>query len=526
VVARLLGGLGLLAALLSLSMLAGPARSAALPGVGRDAGYRSVACPNPLLPGLSIGLGKGFSCGYETVPENRLRPGGRKIQIAVAIAKARTAHPKADPLLWLEGGPGGTGLAAANSVVARGINADRDVIFVDQRGTLKARPLLSCPGYDEFLVKAFSLAPSSRGAPGRDGGALGACYRGWVAKGYDPSSFNTQENAADMADLRIALHIKRWNVYGVSYGSDLALQLLRDYPDGIRSEVLDSVVPPQVNAVAGFWQTAADGFHAVFDSCAAQSACHAAYPHLWRDLLTAVKRLTRKPLTVHVVNPATGKSAKVVFDGYQFVNLLVVLSLTPGSIVQMPGLVHEMASRDGSQSAVRLLATAPPAGLTGYGLAFGVFCSEDAAFTSPARTLAIARRALPGFPLQVLRLTPQIPHVFADCRAWKVKPASRAVMQPARSDVPVLEMSGTFDAITSLRWARIVASQLPHARIVRFPGVGHGVITWTQCGADVMVGFLDRPSGGYTTRCAARLPKAELTVEKVSTWDGPRRRSG
>lgn len=500
---------GMAAATLALLSLAtsATAQAAALPGVGHDATYRSVPCPNPLLPGLSIGLGSGFRCGYLTVPENRLAPGGRKIQIAVAIAKSRAAHPKADPLLWLEGGPGGTGLAAANGAVARGVNADRDVVFVDQRGTLKARPLLNCPGYDEFAIRAFGLATSSRQAARGDVAAVGACYRGWVRRGYDLSTFNTPENAADMADLRLALHIKRWNIYGVSYGSDLALQLLRDYPAGIRSEVLDSVVPPQVNLIQGFWASAAAGFHAVFGACAARSACHAAYPHLRRDLNTGVNRLTKRHLTVRVVNPATGQPTKVVFDGYQFANLLVVLSLTPGSIVQMPALVHEMASRQGAQAALRLLATAPPVGLTGYGLAYGVFCSEDAAFTTPARTLAAGRRVLPGFPVQVLRLPPQTAHIFGDCKAWRVRPASPAVTAPARSDIPVLEMSGTFDAITSLAWAKTVARDLPNARIIKFPGVGHGVVTWTQCGADVMVGFLDRPHGGYSTRCVARLPR-------------------
>jgi hypothetical protein len=135
--------------------------SARLPGVGHDATYRSAPCPNPLVPGFPLVLGSNFRCGYLTVPENRFRPRGRQVQVAVAIANAATAHPKADPLLWLEGGPGGTGLAVANRVVAQGINADREVVFVDQRGTLKAQPLL-------LGSYAFHL----RQAGGRVGGSL------------------------------------------------------------------------------------------------------------------------------------------------------------------------------------------------------------------------------------------------------------------------------------------------------------------------------------------------------------------
>jgi pimeloyl-ACP methyl ester carboxylesterase len=46
----------------------------------------------------------------------------------------------------------------------------------------------------------------------------------------DLAPYNTRENAADIADLRVALGIKEWNVYGVSYGTDLAQQLLLTIP--------------------------------------------------------------------------------------------------------------------------------------------------------------------------------------------------------------------------------------------------------------------------------------------------------
>jgi pimeloyl-ACP methyl ester carboxylesterase len=95
------------------------------------------------VPGVpQLNLGPKFKCGYLTVPENRYKPRGRKIRIAVAIAEAATRHPHPDPILWLEGGPGGTGLAVAVAVVKLGINADRRIIFIDQRGTLHADPLL------------------------------------------------------------------------------------------------------------------------------------------------------------------------------------------------------------------------------------------------------------------------------------------------------------------------------------------------------------------------------------------------
>ena len=77
------------------------------------------------------------------MPENRAKPAGRSIKIPVARLKAAASNPKPDPIIFLAGGPGGSALLEQSS--AKGWNADRDVIFVGQRGTIKAEPFLSCP---------------------------------------------------------------------------------------------------------------------------------------------------------------------------------------------------------------------------------------------------------------------------------------------------------------------------------------------------------------------------------------------
>jgi pimeloyl-ACP methyl ester carboxylesterase len=112
----------------------------------------------------------------------------------------------------------------------------------------------------------------------KDLAAVRACHARLVGDGNDLASFDTSENASDIADLRTALGIREWNVYGVSYGNDLALQLLRDHPDGIRSLTVDSVVAPQINLIERFWPIAAEGLTALFDACAAEPTCARASP--------------------------------------------------------------------------------------------------------------------------------------------------------------------------------------------------------------------------------------------------------
>ena len=126
------------------------------------------------------------------------------------------------------------------------------------------RPLLGCPEADEFVNDAISVPFTAESTTAADAAALQKCRDRLAATGVDLAAYNTAENAADIADLRVALGIDTWNVYGVSYGSNLALSVLRDHPQGIRSVVLDSVSPPSNNIVENWWTAPASSFKAIF----------------------------------------------------------------------------------------------------------------------------------------------------------------------------------------------------------------------------------------------------------------------
>jgi pimeloyl-ACP methyl ester carboxylesterase len=471
-----------------------------------QAKYAAARCPTPNVPGVpQLELGPEFDCGYLTVPENRANPGGRKIRIAVARAKSASLDRKPDPIVWLTGGPGGSALADA-AILGKGrVNSDRDVIFIDQRGTLHSDPRLSCPEIDAFQQEALGLAPADPTTGHKDVAAVRACRDRLAQKGYDLSAYNTTENAADVGDLRVALGVKEWNVYGVSYGTLLAQHLMRDHPEGIRSVVLDSVAPTTVNLVQQFWPNAAQGFRALFDGCAAQPPCAKAYPSLASELTTAVSRLSSTPLTVEVPSPLSGQPARVVFDGYRLADLVVVASFRPDWVAALPALVHKIAMGDGARAAAALLSIVlGPPDVFGYGLAFGVFCRESVAFTSREQTQMAGQQALPDFPAQVLGLVPQLARIFDECATWNVGKADRSVFNPARSSVPTLIVAGSYDAVTPPAWGDLAAKTLPNSRVVRFPEAGHIAILTSSCGPVIMTAFLNQPRGGYDTSCLSR----------------------
>jgi pimeloyl-ACP methyl ester carboxylesterase len=455
-----------------------------------------------------------YSCGYLTVPVDHARPAGPRLKIAVVRVKAVSPNPRPDPIVYLTGGPGRSGLIRATGVITKGVNADRDVIFVDQRGTLHADPFLNCPEIDTFGVASLGLAPTAASTQTAHLAATDACHARLRASGYNLAAFDTAQNAADIADLRTALGIKEWNIYGVSYGSDLALTILRDHPAGVRSVVIDGVVPPQSVILKEFWPDAAAGYETLIKACEAQPGCNAAYPHLRQELIDAVNTLDRHPLTAIVLAApgiselaplavSAGNRVKVVFDGYQMANLLVQLSFGGENLVYMPAIVHGLAHGDGRLAATlfQQVITETPSGSFGYPLLWGVFCREQMAFTSPDALLKAAQRALPGFPTSTLRLPPQITQPYGDCKIWNVGKAGPEIHEMTKSAVPVLLLSGTFDLITAPREARVAARGLSNAHIVDIPGVGHNTVSNSACAAQVMIDFLNNPGPNSNTAC-------------------------
>ncbi len=478
-----------------------------IPTPGPAASYAQAPCPNPIYPGApQVDLGPNVECGYLTVPQNRADPNSRKIRLVVATRKTISASPKPDPVVYLAGGPG-------NTPLIHGFDdwqLDRDLILLGQRGTMKDDPFLSCPEYDQFLVDAVGIGAEDPVYDEKSAAALRACRNRLADEVIDVAAYNTTENAADVADLRVAMGIDQWNIYALSYGTDLALQTLRDHPEGIRSVVLDSVLPPQANLAESGWASAASSFTAIFDGCAADPACAEAFPDVRNEFTRLVNELSASPMRVTVDN-AAGQPADVVIDGYKLASGVVVAAAqTPGQLARIPAMIHKLATGDPTDVAKALMDTVPPNVLS-YGLMYGVLCSEAAAHTNAEKVLAVGKQALPDFPDVVLAAVAQVPSLLSDCETWSVPAAPEEVSSPARSDAPVLLASGSFDSATPPNWAAEAAQTLPNSRHLIFPGTGHEVAVNTPdaaaCFLEVMRNFYDNPAA-FNTDCvvALRIP--------------------
>jgi pimeloyl-ACP methyl ester carboxylesterase len=349
--------------------------------------------------------------------------------------------------------------------------------------------------------------------------ATKACHDQLTATGANLRAYNSTESAADLVDLRKALSVAEWNVYANSYGTYLAQTLMRDHPEGIRSVVLDSVLPTTYTIPAN-WRNARYGFKNIFNACATEAACNAANPHLEDTFTRLVNRLETSPLTTTVKDPNTGKDIKVVLDGGSLIDWLRNQTYSVPTLQAAPNQITGLAA--GRRDAIEAIAKdragrAPPyrpnVPVLGDGLAFGVTCREDYPFATPQDLAAAGREAFPNYPPSITREgIGGWAYVNEDCRdLWKVPPAPSTMHQPVASNIPTLLISGTFDTLTSLAGAKAAAARLSHATIISIQGVGHTVSPWSRCAQAVIVSFYAAPDRAPKASCVDALKPARFT---------------
>lgn len=306
------------------------AQPSSAPPMGPDLGVAEntpVACSSLTIFGDEIVHPQAgeAECGTLQVPENWLQPEGRIISISYVILKSTSPNPEPDPVVYLEGGPGGTALAGIDfwaSDFAKH-REDRDIVLFDQRGT-QFSSLLSCSAFtvDDILSRnndalledaadvedvadeAVDLHPTydieamMAEARQRTGEQTAACVRELLQQGVDLRQYNSVANARDTIALMQALGYETFNLYGISYGTRLALVIMRDFPDsGVRSVVLDSTFPPEIKGLELYPSEAHEVMMQLFADCALDPVCSAAYPNLKQRFVALLEQLEAEPVT-------------------------------------------------------------------------------------------------------------------------------------------------------------------------------------------------------------------------------------
>lgn len=415
--------------------------------------------------------------GRFDVPERRADPRARRISLSFVRFRATAAAP-GDPIVYLAGGPGGSGIAAAAGrrfPIFQALRRLGDVIAFDQRGTGRSNHLAPCtdpaPPWTTLPVTRDRLVRHFRDR-------LSACFDQWDAGGSDIDGYTTLESAHDLEDLRRALGARRVNLWGISYGSHLGLAMLKYHERSVGRavfagiEALDQTVkrPALTDEMIGRVQALIDR----------DPAAAALYPDLAGTMRRVHARLETAPVAVAITPPGAAGPVTVTLGGFPLAILAGSLLADPGSTARLP-LLYLGLDRGEYAAAATLVYQGLPTRFTGMpeamDLASGITAQRLAEVTAEART-AVLGDAL-NFPM---------PHLRGIRPRLDLGDGFRAAFRAA---TPVLFISGTLDGRTYPAEAADALRGLRNGRRLVVENGGHNIFEADPRVADAVIAFLD-----------------------------------
>lgn len=455
-----------------------------------------------------IKIGQKYTFGYLEVLENRQDRNSRTIEIPIYIFKSRSENPKKDPIIYTVGGPGSTTMPTAQYMNYYKYLDDRDFILVEQRGNYYAKPHLDCPEWSKAIYESnqpnFDLANYDELFEQ----SAKSCKERLEQQGIDLNGYNTNEIASDINDLVNVLGIDEYNLLTISYSTKIAQVLMRDYPDKIRSVVMDSPLPLEVNYDEESVKNLMESITTLLSDCENNKKCNSAYPHIKSRFFEYLKEKTVNPLKVEIENPKNGEMETFYLRGEDLIT--VFTSASTGNIPDVPFEINKLLNNDLTSVKEKLTYLfQEPNGGAGIGMRLSVWCAEE----NPFNSLEKIETETNKYP----EVTGLSPAVFDDkvCKIWGVKRVAEIENQAIKSSIPVLLISGEYDNETPVKWAKSMTNNFMNSYHLIFKGWKHTPTTnWSnQCAMIAANDFFNNPREKPKPECLGQIESPEFKTE-------------
>jgi pimeloyl-ACP methyl ester carboxylesterase len=437
-------------------------------------------------------------CGTLEVFEDRTAQSGRTIKLHIVVLKALGPAATADPVFLLDGGPG----AAATDIVKStqlgllgAARRDRDLVFVDQRGTGASNPLECDLGDDLHNLQALvgEMFPREK---------VREC-REKLEKVANLKLYTTPIAMDDLDDVRAALGYEKINLVGASYGTLAAQIYLRRHPEHVRSAFLVGVATPGIKQPLLFPRSAQHAMDLLFEDCAADEHCHKNFPTLKQEFDAVLARFEKGPLEVELINPNGGKAQRVRLPRSSFVERLRFAMYATGGQSFVPLIIHRAFLNDylpWEQAAIGL----DPGSSLARGMYLTVTCSEGVAFIADQDVFNETRGTYVGADRVKL-------HMEA-CKQWPKGDIPTSYIEPVKSDVPVLLISGEVDGSSPPWFGENAVKFLSNGRQVKIRYLGHQMEG--PCVGQIFQQFLNAGSNkGLDTSCTEAIRRPPFATQ-------------
>ena len=445
--------------------------------------------------------------GYLEVLEDRTKPQGKTIQLPIYIFKSRSKTPKKDPIIYTVGGPGSSTMRSAQYMKYYKYLDDRDFILFEQRGTQFAKPSLDCPEWSEAIYKSKLPDFDENQKPRLFEKAAKKCRENLIAQNIDLNSYNTNAIAADINDLVTTLNFEKYNFLSISYSTKIAQVLIRDYPEKLRSVIMDSPLPLNVNydeeSITNLMQT----INNLLLKCESDTKCNRAFPDIKNRFFSYLKETTKQPLKVEVKHGKENELATFYLKGKDLASLF-----SSTNTASFPFEINEVLNgnlKTIKESLIQALKKPSQFYGTGKGMRLSVWCSEEYPFVSNKK-VAIEKNKYQ----EVLGLSPMVFEANI-CECWNVKSVSAIENLAIKSNIPVLITSGEFDNETPVKWATSMLSDFSNGYHFIFKGWGHAVTTnWSNtCGMQIANDFFNNPNTRPISKCFNEIKEIDFKTE-------------
>jgi pimeloyl-ACP methyl ester carboxylesterase len=173
-------------------------------------------------------------------------------------------------------------------------------------------------------------------------GKLAACRARLQSQGVRLETVSAVQAAHDLELLRRALGAPQLNLVGLSYGTRIAAEAVRQLPGSIRAVYYWGPVPAERVGVE-WGEVAGEVTGALFRRCASQPACHAAYPRLAADYDSVLVRLRRAPFSVTVPRSDAAPEGSMLVDDELMQEVYAQILLNRQLAAGAPLLIHTLA---------------------------------------------------------------------------------------------------------------------------------------------------------------------------------------
>ncbi len=400
-----------------------------------------------------------------------------------------------DPFMYLEGGPGFSGVPSdyddfgsdgwLRYVYKPILETGRAMIFVDTRGLGHSEPALHCPAALRAAWQDLKQRPAERSLQSRILEADTACFRALEAEGVVPGAYQSDYAARDLAALRRGLNIEKWNLYGISYGAQTALNVLNVDAKGVRSVIFDS---PSYNRVAVFQDDQA-AFDRVLDQielrCAPGGDLVNCGDGIKSKLTDLQAQLRDRPIPVrgqpfgNAVYMGDREALLVVHDAlYQANGQSRALRIVEALTVQPANYLSSLSNW----------------AMDWHQTIYWSYLDED--FSWPVHLATTCRENDHGpstgatnWPVYTLE---EQDYSRRLCEAMGISFRKKIIDAADFAGVPTLVLSGERDVITPPLYGQELAADIDGAHITH-PRESHGVMFWTgdECLVDAAVDFID-----------------------------------